>query len=308
MAAQPDVLLACYQSVASAARPAFERCVEHAIAELQTLETHSLRLAERDALVESWRYLQSHKTVWARRYADDLLVEFTKPIPTRLALDTGINSQVIPSGFASLGLVNDADLKQKIDAQRLLQDLLPATESALTDLDALVSSALGLSHVAPERNPLRPEIFTRTLQQLMGTSLEDAAATQLSIRHMAKPLGRELNFLYKQAVKALTQANIPAASYQYRVKLAALVPPKAQGLAAQQDASNNTGLAGDAPDARRPDALANLAAFKASSSNTGSGMVYRASSAAPSLFNEQAQLAAYPPLTDLSARSVRQAP
>ena len=197
MAAKPDVLLICYQAAASAARPAFERCVEHAVSELQTLETQSLKLAERDALTESRRYLQSHKTVWAQRYADDLLVEFTKPLPARLALGTGINPQVIPSGFASLGLVNDADLKQQIDAQRLLQDLLPTTESALNDLDALVSSALGLGHVAPERNLPRPEIFTRTLQQLMGASLEDAAATELSIRLMAKPLGRELNLLYR---------------------------------------------------------------------------------------------------------------
>jgi len=156
-------------------------------------------------------------------------------------------------------LVNDADLKQKIDAQRLLQDLLPTTESALADLDALVSSALGLGHVAPERNPLRPEIFTRTLQQLMGASLEDAEATQQSIRHMAKPLGRELNLLYKQAVKALTQANIPAASYQYRVQPAALTPLKAQGLASQQYASNNTGFGDYSFDDNRPHALAELA-------------------------------------------------
>ena len=259
MAAQPDVLQDCYQAVASAARPAFERCVEHAIAELQTLETQSMRPAERDALAESWRYLQSHKTAWAQRFSDDLLVEFTKPVPAKFALGTGINAQVIPSGFVSLGLVNDADLRQKIDAQRLLQDLLPITESALADLDALVSSALGLGHVAPERNPLRPEIFTRTLQQLMGASLEDSEATQLSIRHMAKPLGRELNLLYRQAVKALTQANIPAASYQYRVQPEALAPLQAQGFVTQQDASGNTGFAGFAPDDSRPHAVADLA-------------------------------------------------
>lgn len=343
MAAQPDVLLVCYQAAASAARPAFERCIEHAVAELQTLEMQSLKLAERDALTESWRYLQSHKTVWAQRYADVLLVEFTKPLSARLALGTGMNAQVIPSGFASLGLVNDADLKQQIDAQRLLQDLLPTTESALNDLDALVSSALGLGHVAPERNPLRPEIFTQTLQQLMGASLEDADATQLSIRYMAKPLGHELNLLYRNAIKALTQANIPAASYQYRVQPAAIAPLKAHELAAQQDASNTTGFASFAPDSSKPHALADLAdlsdqgvkagllndflssgaaaaeqglaapyydnideelaAIKASSANTGSGMVCPASSAVPLLLSAQAQLARMP-VVDRPQRSV----
>ena len=343
MAAQPDVLLVCYQAAASAARPAFERCIEHAVAELQTLEMQSQKLAERDALTESWRYLQSHKTVWAQRYADVLLVEFTKPLSARLALGTGMNAHVIPSGFASLGLVNDADLKQQIDAQRLLQDLLPTTESALNDLDALVSSALGLGHVAPERNPLRPEIFTQTLQQLMGASLEDADATQLSIRYMAKPLGHELNLLYRNAIKALTQANIPAASYQYRVQPAAIAPLKAHELAAQQDASNTTGFASFAPDSSRPHALADLAdlsdqgvkagllndflssgaaaaeqglaapyydnideelaAIKASSANTGSGLVYPASSAVPLLLSAQAQLARMP-VVDRPQRSV----
>ena len=259
MAAQPDVLLVCYQAAASAARPAFERCVEHAVAELQTLETQSLKLAERDALADSWRFLQSHKTVWAQRYADDLLAEFKKPVPARPALDSSTNAPVAASGYASFGLVNDADLKQKIDAQRLLQDLLPTTESTLTDLDALVSSALGLDHVAPERNLLRPEIFTRVLQQLMGANLEDAAATQLSVRHMAKPLGRELNVIYRQAIAALTQANVAAASYQYRVQPSAPAQPKAQNGAVQQQSPNNTGFAGYNTDTGRSEAFVQLA-------------------------------------------------
>lgn len=266
MAAQPDVLLLCYQTAANAARPALERCIEFAIAELQTLETQSLKLAERDALVDSWRYLQSHKTVWAERYAADLLAEFTKRVAPRLALGSGADSRVVPSRFDSFGLVDDADLKQKMDAQRLLQDLLPGTEQTLVELNALVSSALGLSHVAPERNPLRPEIFTRTLQLVMGGNLEDAAATQLSIRHLAKPLGRELNLIYRQTIKALTQANIPAAGYQYRVQPSAPAtasspaPLKSQDAGAAHDASS-TGFGGDGSfgDASsRPHALADL--------------------------------------------------
>ena len=254
MTAQPDVLLVCFQAAAEAARPAFERCADQAIAQLQTLETQSFKLAERDALADSWRYLQSHKTVWAQRYADDLLVELTKqaaakpapaPIPAPApAPDPGSNAGAVPSRYATLDLVNDAELSQKIDAQRLLQDVLPGAESVLTDLDALVSSALGLGHVAPERNPFRPEVFTRTLQQVMASNLEDAAATERSIRPMAKPLGREINLIYRLVIKALTQANIAVVGYQYRVQPAA---PKVPALAAQQDALIHPGVAGSAP-------------------------------------------------------------
>jgi hypothetical protein len=257
MAAQPDVLLLCYQTAASAARPALERCIDHAITELQTLETQSLKLAERDALSDSWRYLLAHKSPWSQRYAADLLIEFTKRVAAKPVLGSAANVRALSSGFDSIGLVDDADLKQKMDGQRLLQDLLPATEQTLTELDALVSSALGLDFVAPERNPLRPEVFTQTLQALMGGSLEDAAATQLSIKHMAKPLGRELNLIYKQAIKALTQASIPAAGYQYRVQPSAPVTPN---NGTQQDESH-TGFGGDGHfgDANsRPQMLADL--------------------------------------------------
>ena len=264
MAAQPDVLLLCYQTAANAARPALERCITHAIAELQTLETQSLKLADRDALADSWRYLQTHKTAWSERYAADLLAEFTKRVSARLALGSGADVRVSPSGFDSFGLVDDADLKQKMDAQRLLQDLLPGTEQTLAELDALVSSALGLSHVAPERNPLRPEVFTSTLQLVMGGNLEDAAATQLSIRHMAKPLGRELNLIYEQTIKTLTQANIPAAGYQCRVQPSApassIAPSMPQDFGAQPT-TTNTGFSGDGnfgDASSRPQALADL--------------------------------------------------
>lgn len=257
MVAHPDVLLLCYQAAASAARPALERCIDDAIAEMQTLETQSLKLAERDALTDGWRYLLAHKTAWGERYSNDLLAEFTKRLSTKLALGSGADFRVMPSGFDSFSLVDDADLRQALDAQRLLQDLLTATEQALAELNALVSSALGFRHVAPKRNLLRPEIFARTLQQLMSPSLEDAAAALLSIKHIAKPLGRELNLIYRQAIKALTKANIPAAGYRYKVQSSAPVAPKSQGFGVQQDASKN-GFKGDAYAATRPQELADL--------------------------------------------------
>ncbi len=257
MAAQPDVLLVCYQAAASAARPALERCIDHAIAELQSLETQSMKLAERDALADSWRYLLVHKTAWCERYAAELLTTFTQRFSSPLALGLGADARKASSGLDAFGLVDDAELRQKIDAQRLLQNLLPDTEQTLAELDALVSSALGLDFVAPDRNPLRPEIFTRTLQQLMGGNLEDAAATVLALHHIAKPLGRELNLIYKQAIKALDQANIPAAGYQYRVQPSVPKGIKPQALGVRLDGLNN-GFEGAAAVASRPQALADL--------------------------------------------------
>lgn len=266
MSAQPDVLLNCYQATASAARPALERCIDQAVTALQTLETQSLKLAVRDALADSWRHLLTHKKAWAERYASELLVALTQPASAKLERGTGADLRLLPSGFDAFRLVDDADLKQKIEAQRLLQDLLPATEQSLTELDALVSSALGLHHIAPEQNPLRPELFTRTLQQLLSASPDNAVATQLSLKHIAKPLGRELHLIYQQAIRALKSANIVAVGYQYRIQPSAPAPLKQSGFGTQQDPANNaSNNASDSADfdgnvqpVRRPERLVNF--------------------------------------------------
>ncbi len=305
MAAQPDVLLLCYQAAASAARPALLRCLEHAINELQTLESQSLKLAERDELHAGWRYLLAHKSTWSNRYADDLLAEFSKRVPVKLTLGLGADDRIETSGFDTFGLVDDAELKQKIDAQRLLQDLLPGTEQTLAELDALVSSALGLGHVAPERNPLRPEVFTRTLQQLMGASLEDTLATASSIRHMAKPLGRELNLIYKQVIALLVKASVPAAGYQFRVQPSAPATPKSQEPGGYQELPD-TGSEGRTNATGGPHLLADLSNYgvKAGLLNdflSNAGSVGDQGLAAPYYDNIEEELAAIKAASDAAA-------
>ena len=223
VAAQPDVLLHCLQTASQAAGPAIERCIEEAVTQLQVLETQSLKLAERDTLATGWRYLLVNKAALGGRYSVELLAQFNQP-PAKLQPDL---KPELPSGRSlldAIGLVDDADLKRAMNAQRLLQDSLPAVEQTLAELDARISSALGLAHVAPERNPLRPEVFTRVLHQLMTATVEGAEAAALCVRLLGRPLGRELKAIYAEALKTLEQAHVPAASYQFRVQQSASAP------------------------------------------------------------------------------------
>ena len=299
MPAQPDILLTCYQAAASAAKPALERCIDHAITELQTLETRTLKVAERDVIASSWRYLLAHKATWGERYFTELLAEFSQPAPLKTTSSAVARAHASSSGFGTFGLVDDAELKRKIDAQRLLEDVLSVTDHTLTELDALVSSALGLEHFSPDRNPLRPEIFTLTLQRLMGASVEDATNTALSIKYIAKPLGRELTLIYRQAIKALTQANIPAAAYQYRVQPSAPAAPRLNGSVVQQG-EPAIGFEGGASDANRPQVLADLSnqGVKAGLlndflSNSNSNAIAEQGLAAPYYDNIEEELAAF---------------
>ena len=217
MAAQPHLLLQCFQDASNAAGPVLERCLDHAIAALQLLEAQNPKIAERDALAASYRYLLANKKSWSERYAAQLLTEFKKSLQPK-TVTAAVSRPVTPSGPLAFGLVDDADMSHVIDGQRLLQNLLPGVEPLLGELNALVSSALGLSHVAPERNPMRPEVFTQVLQRLATGTLESKAEAALSFRHLAKPLGLELAHIYANTIKTLKLASVATASYQYRLQ------------------------------------------------------------------------------------------
>ena len=197
--------------------------MEQAIAALQLLETQSLKTAERDAIAASYRYFLTQKTLWSQRYATDLLAEFVKSAAPKQPAVAATQS-FARSGPMALGLVDDADVSQAIDGQRLLQNLLPGVEQSLGELNALVSSALGLNHVMPERNPMRPEVFAQVLQRLATNTLESSTESTLFFKHLAKPLSQELLQIYANTIKTLKQASVPAASYQYRLQPSTPLP------------------------------------------------------------------------------------
>ena len=200
----------------------------HAIAELQAREMRSMQVAERDALGNSWRYLEARKTEWPTRFADGLLAELSQGTFKQASSDCNdvLSAKPVPSGrykMDKVALVGEDDMTQVIRGQRLLQDLMSAAENALIALDPLVCSAMGLGYVSPERNPLRPQVFARLLQGLMTVTVEDNAATQLSFGLLAKPLGQELDKIYRQCTQTLKQAQIRSAGYQFRVQV---MPPQ----------------------------------------------------------------------------------
>ena len=189
--------------------------MDQAAGELQVLETQSLKITKRDEIAASWRYLLANKKLWSQRYTTDLMTAFIKAAEHKPA-ETAAASTFEQSGPMAFGLVDDSALTQAIDAQRLLQNLLPSVEQTLSELNALVSSALGLGSIMPERNPMKPEVFTQVLQSIASRTLDDSAAAARSFKVLAKPLGHELGRIYADTIKTLKQASIPAASYQLR--------------------------------------------------------------------------------------------
>ncbi len=113
----------------------------------------------------------------------------------------------------NLSLVDDAEVVQAIETSRLVQHVMPLLENPVSELDALVSSAMGLETVQADRNPVRPEVFAQTLRELFGKAPVKAASGSLWMKYLAEPLGAELQQLYGGLVAQLKGANVQAAGY-----------------------------------------------------------------------------------------------
>ena len=167
----------------AASEAALRRCLEQAGLAIQAAQARCQKQAELAELDEAWRELLAYGPGWCKQY----------PVDLRKAFDAALQREPTPTGHQAaageeLALVDDAEIARAIASARLLQHVAPLLEQPLAELDALVSSALGLGSVRPELNPLRPEMFTQALYALLGSS----PSASLWMNHMAGPLGGEL--------------------------------------------------------------------------------------------------------------------
>ncbi|MFI5447975.1 DUF1631 family protein [Polaromonas sp. UC242_47] len=216
MALQADVFHHCLQEAASAAKPALEHCIDHAVAALQVAETQSMKTVERDALGQAWRELLKNKDSWCAQYPQALLTVFNNtasehPVAQPFPTTTSARAH---SGADLFSLVDNAQVEESIESSRLQQQVLPVVERALAELDALMSSAQGLVNVSPEFNPVRPEVYTNTLRSLLASAAVEPTVSALWAKHLAEPLGRELKRVYERLINVLELAQVRAASYR----------------------------------------------------------------------------------------------
>ncbi|HZY17246.1 MAG TPA: DUF1631 family protein [Ramlibacter sp.] len=207
MAALPNIVLPCINEAVARSRRMVERAVDEAV---QALDQEALQRTsgrERRELQDAARALSAARNSWCTRFPPALRAALESP-PQRPSTPVTVRP-------GSLTLVGDAELMESIETARLEQQLAPLVEQPLEELDTLMSAALRLEGVQPERNPLRVAIFTAALRGLMNQPAPiEPGWPALWIRHMAEPLSHDLIQIYRAATRLLRQAGVQAASYR----------------------------------------------------------------------------------------------
>ncbi len=211
MAPHHAALEECLRHVTDSAPMALERCLDHVVSVLQQAEVRSVRASERTDMGGAWRELVECKASWCRSYPDELRSTFKLNLEGKPRSGAARRADPI-----ELALVDDDDVVAAIHASRLAQDVMPLVDRPVSELDALLSSALGLATIRPELNPVRPEVFAQCLRALVRRSAANAQTGSLWWKYMAEPLAQELQHLYGRLVVQLKAANVPAMEYTHR--------------------------------------------------------------------------------------------
>ena len=199
------------------------RAIDEAVVQLQEEERRGTSTGERRDMADAWLELTRRRAHWMQRYPDLLQAAQARvPAASHAAAVPGASDA--HDRFGGLALLDEEALAQEIESARVLQLLAPKLEQPLAELDGLMSTALGLDTVHPERNPLRPQVFAEALREVMQPVPQPAWA-KLWTQHLAAPLAREIAALYAQVLEVLRAARLEAATY--RVLPTASAPTKA---------------------------------------------------------------------------------
>lgn len=154
-------------------------------------QTRSTR--DREELALGLKLLADHATVLCDRYPAALAAAFAQTD----ALAVGSVRALSDLHFDQLELMDSEQVEGSVALAKAQQVTLLAVDAAFAEFNRFMATLLDLSTVAPERNPLRPDVFVQVLQSLLVQTQAPLAVRAEWLKHMSGPLGQALNSLYK---------------------------------------------------------------------------------------------------------------
>ncbi len=114
----------------------------------------------------------------------------------------------------TLTLMDDADLEEGVEVSRLTHLLEAEAQWEVRDLGARLDSLRGGTQAAPTANPLRPEVFSRSLHHALGVVAVDAEERTALLRAFGKGMSAALKDTYSLYNKRLAEMHVEPAQYR----------------------------------------------------------------------------------------------
>ncbi|HML82277.1 MAG: hypothetical protein B7Z79_03495 [Thiomonas sp. 20-64-9] len=114
----------------------------------------------------------------------------------------------------ALSLVDESDLEEGVEVSRLTHMLESEAQWEVRDLGARLDSLRAGEHAAPQTNPLRPEVFSKSLHHALGVVDLDAEERLGLLRAFGKGMSAALKDTYSLYNKRLAELQVEPAQYR----------------------------------------------------------------------------------------------
>lgn len=203
-----------YPALLAQAASAGERMLQQALAAVrQSIRSDLGRpraTLERDHLELSIKLLDAHSQRLQAEFGDLLLAQFRQhgDSQERLSVLSGQSLHL-----DQLELMDEAQVQERVEMARVLQQVMLKVEAHLTEFNAYVCALIGLDHVMPERNVLRPDAYVAALQLVMNRLLVPTVVRMVWWPPLAKSLGESLSAAYLEWSAQLQAQGVPPVKF-----------------------------------------------------------------------------------------------
>src|SRR6185369_1177587 len=217
------------KEAAAQGRTLMQRLVRSAATSMPRQAARMRDEPERKLLVEAAHTLMKHENALCEAYPQALLAEFAQAI-------SGDARKSGALSFDALELMGDDQIQQSVDLMRLQQIVLATVEPELAELNALICAVQGMKSVQADRNPLRPEVYVRSLRTVAMQSPVPMAVRSRWMDSLGEALGPELARVYQELCVLLRSKGVAEVSFQ-------VVPPPDDNASTQAAAGTASAVA-----------------------------------------------------------------
>ena len=236
---------ACINEAVNLSRHLMDRLVHRVAGSMPDRDAMVFDQKVRKLHTESMQALQKHRLAICDAFPKTLLIEFSR------AMSNDTHGSV--QKFDALDLVDEDKVLEDVEIARARQASRAAVEPVIGELNALICSAMGLSSVQENHNPLRPEIYVKALHAVLSAMDVSFAVRSRWIQFFGEALGEELSKDYAALSKLLMAAGVS------KVEFKVLRAPEAADVLAAKNKSVPPVAAGEH---EYIDELAHLAALR----------------------------------------------
>ena len=171
---------------------------------LGTTASTTTHVTTRDAVTLAQDELRRNLDLFGRTFFE----AFREKVGQDLLSRTDVRRKQAPTNWQSLSLVNDSEVEERMNFDRIGQTISHACEWQLRDLAAYMGSVTGSGRADEDRNPLRAEVLGTSLYRGIEAVSENPDSRKVLARSFGLAMAEAMPDCYAEILRSLQQRGV----------------------------------------------------------------------------------------------------